>query len=251
MARASTRLAKPGTKEGGKGDGQQDAGQGQKGVHGEGGESDVDPAAKVAGQAAYGEAQSQRDGDDGDGDGQRKARAEQQAGEGVAAEFVGSGPVSGAGAFETVWQVDGGGIGGREPGRGQSANDKKREQQGANHGQRLSADAIAEGGKCCGCGKRHWQNKNTATAASKWCLNRYEDFTGQSGLVSGFGFAFAVGADADGPLVAGRETAGSSTGSRTGLCTGQSGTRCCWGWAAQMGFCIDGRCAPALFAHGG
>ena len=66
--------------------------------------------------------------DHGDGDGQREARAPEQARERVAAQLVGSGPVGGGGAFEAMEQVDGGGIGGREPGRGQPADNKDGEQ---------------------------------------------------------------------------------------------------------------------------
>ena len=101
--------------EGGEGDGEEDAGEGEEGVHGEGGEDGVDPAAEVACEAANGEAEGEGDGDDADGDGEGEARAPEEAGEGVAAELVGSGPVGGGRGLEAVEQVDGGGIVGCEP----------------------------------------------------------------------------------------------------------------------------------------
>ena len=90
------------TEKGGEGDGQKNARQGQKGVHGKGGEGGIDPAAEIARKAADGEAEGERNGNHSDGDGERKARAPQQTRERVAAQLVSAGPVRGRGAFEAV-----------------------------------------------------------------------------------------------------------------------------------------------------
>lgn len=88
-------ILEPGAEEGRECDGEQDSGEGQESVHGEDRQEMVDPSTVVAGEASDGEAKSERDADDGDGDSEGQARSPEEAGERVAAEFVGSAPVCG------------------------------------------------------------------------------------------------------------------------------------------------------------
>ena len=76
-------IGEAGTEKGGKGNGEEDAGQRLKGVHEKCGESGVDPSAEVAGEAADGEAERKRDGDDSNRDGERETRAPEQAGSSI------------------------------------------------------------------------------------------------------------------------------------------------------------------------
>ncbi len=121
-------VGKPWSEKCGECDGQQNAGQGEKGIHRKGGKRGIDPAAEVAGEPPTARPSAQRDGNNADGDGKRKTCAPEQARESIAAQFVGSGPVRGRRALKSVDQVDGRGIVGREPRRGQSAENKGREQ---------------------------------------------------------------------------------------------------------------------------
>lgn len=81
-------------------------------------------------------------------------------------------------------EIDGGRIVGSEPGGGESAKDKRGEEQDADGGQGLAADLVGQ--KCergrerrCRCTgmragkKRHWHEKNTATLARGRGLLRY------------------------------------------------------------------------------
>ena len=127
------------------GDGKQNSGKSEESVHGDGGESRVDPAADVAGDAADDEAQRERGCDDGDGDSEGQARAIEQAGQCIAAEFVGSGKVRGGRSLQAMEEVDGGGVAGCEEWRGEAGDEKKREKHDADEGKGLTAN---EAGKC-------------------------------------------------------------------------------------------------------
>ena len=96
-----------GAEEGGEGDGEQYAGEGQERIHSEDGEDVVDPAAFVAGEATDGEAEGERDADYRDGDGEGEARSPEEARQGVAAQLVGAAPVVGGGALQAIQKVDG------------------------------------------------------------------------------------------------------------------------------------------------
>ena len=96
-----------GAEEGGEGDGEQYAGEGQERIHSEDGEDVVDPAAFVAGEATDCEAERERDADYRDGDGEGEARSPEEARQGVAAQLVGAAPVVGGGALQAMQEVDG------------------------------------------------------------------------------------------------------------------------------------------------
>jgi hypothetical protein len=77
--------------------------------------------------------------------------------------------VVGGGHLKAVDEVNGGWIAGREPGRGESTEDKPGEQQHAGDGQRLAANPGKEGAGREGGKKRHRHQKNTRLVA-KTCV---------------------------------------------------------------------------------
>lgn len=164
---SQNQVGKPGTEECGESDGQQDAGEREEGIHREGGQRGVDPAATVAGESADGQTEGERNGNDRDRDGERKSSAKKQARECIAAQFIGSSRVSRGGALEAMDEIDGSGTVGSEPRSRQSAEEKGGEQNNTDDGKRLAAQEIAQGGGCVGFRKRHRQIKNIATGIAR------------------------------------------------------------------------------------
>ncbi len=105
-----------GAEKGDDGDGEQDAGQGEKGIAEIDGENGVKPAAVKAGEGAEDQTQGEGHGDDGGGDGERDAGAEDDAGEDVTAEFIGAEEVMRGGRQEPVGEIDPGGVLRGQPG---------------------------------------------------------------------------------------------------------------------------------------
>ena len=126
-----------GTEKRDEGDGQQDAGKGEKGV----GEIDVDDgvgeASVEACKAAGKKADAQGDGDNGDSHEQRDAGTEKNAGEDVSAEFVCAEAMNGAGEEHAGVEVEMGRIEGSELRRQDSGKDESREQNKPGRGERL------------------------------------------------------------------------------------------------------------------
>lgn len=126
-----------GTEKRDEGDGEQDAGKGEKCV----GEIDVDDgvgkSSVKACETAGNKADSEGDGHNGDGHEQRDAGTEKDAGEDVSAEFVCAEAMSGAGEEHAGVEIKMGRIEGSELRRQESGKDESREQNKSGRGERL------------------------------------------------------------------------------------------------------------------
>src|SRR5581483_9500546 len=131
-----------GSEKGDEGDGEQDAGEGEEGVHHDDVDEAVDASAVVSGDGADDQAEQERGGDDARADQHGDARAVEDAGVDVAPEFVGAEPVRGGWALKAVGQADGGGIVAREQRREQRAGDEDRDHHDAGGGERVGAGEL-------------------------------------------------------------------------------------------------------------
>ncbi len=130
-------IQQTGAEKGNKGDRQQNARQGEKGV----GEVHIDDgvgdSAIEAGKTSCEKTDSERDGDDRDGDEQRDASAKENAGEDVSAEFVCSKEMGGARKEHAGVQIETSRIKGCEFWCQNSDEEKEREQKNTHRSKRL------------------------------------------------------------------------------------------------------------------
>src|SRR5208282_5327721 len=117
-----------GTAEGDEGDGDENAGEGKKGIHQHDIGEAVDGAAVITGKTADDEAEQKGTGDDAAADEERNTRAPDEAGEDVAAEFIGAAPMLRGGRLEAVGEIDvrrilGGDPGSEEGGEGEDGDE--------------------------------------------------------------------------------------------------------------------------------
>jgi hypothetical protein len=133
-------VEEPGAEEGNEGDGEKNTGQRQEGIHQEGIDGDVDPASVIAGDAAEDEAEEERKADNGDSDGEGEACSPDDAGEDVAAEFVGAEPVRAGGRSEPVGEIESGRVIRCEQGGKERHQDESAHEYDANCCQGLAAE---------------------------------------------------------------------------------------------------------------
>ncbi len=135
-------VGQAGAEEGDDGNGEENAGEGEKGVGEIDVDDDVEPATIKAGDSAEKQAQGEGDCYHGDGDAEGDAGAEENAGEDVAAEFVGSAEVGGGGRGEAVGEIDGRGILRREHRGKKSQHREEDDHRQAGEGESLREQAV-------------------------------------------------------------------------------------------------------------
>ena len=120
-----------GAEKGDEGDGQQDTGEREKRVHHDDVDEAVDPSAVVSGERADEGAEQERSGDHRAADDHGVAGSVEDAGEQVAAQFVGAAEVVQAGRLEADGEVDEGGIARGEERAEDGAEDKDEDERDA------------------------------------------------------------------------------------------------------------------------
>ena len=113
-----------GAEEGDQRNGDENSGERHECVHDQDVQERVEPAAIISSNGAEDHAEEQCNGDNGGGDEKRDAGAVNDAGEDVAAQFIGAKPVGGGRGLQASMEMDRGGVEGCDPGCEDGQRDK-------------------------------------------------------------------------------------------------------------------------------